>query len=489
MNEEQLSLAESFLAEIQRTQLEGFRPNSSDPDSAALDQIILRILASPTFPHKNSLRWYKGRTELQEGDRQQLQTFADLLARRVQETRLHEQRLALRKLPVPSLEDFRTKYSLLSTYLEEIFASSPKAIFVENFHPDSGVKYHREVYDWLLDYAEASGLPCQGQVRDWLSRIQQKVAFEASDRMALLEIFNRLQRTFEKKVASTRPSNGGGEAPSFQRKLLVLDVTLILSSPVSLRDNVIDFLHYLSSMFVFGVWTCQLSSGMLSGLLQELFQRSNISFLFVFGSDRSTVVSKSPSVLRKDLSLVWKMFPAYSEANTLIIDDSPETFFSNPLWCCLLPESFASKEDPLSLEGPLMKLLTYIGGWSQTLKGLYIRRASINIEEFALLEFGFQFVKRFQAEFSKFKEITDGIFAVCPRNQFSTSSAVHDSLQPLIGQLKTWAADYSTGDFLPYKFLAADILANLDSAKHLTANQRVLQLVNALSRIKVKSNC
>ena len=490
MDAEQLSLAESFLAEMKSFSFEGFPPNSSD---TAIDKLIQRILSSPSFPHKNSLRWYRSRTELLDGDEQQLLDFAELLTIRVRESKMFAQRMSRKKL-LPANDEFRTRFSVLNSYFEEIFSSTSKELFIETFHPESGAQYHREVYDWMLDYAEEKSLPCNSVVSAWVAKVLQKVALEPSDRMGLLEIFNRLKRTFEKKMAKEKSTSDGAETLPLKKKLLVLDTSLMLSSPVSLHDNIVHFLRTLADYFVFGIWTNHLTSVMLSGLLQELFQGTQVSFLFVFGSDKSTVVSKSPSATsfqkRKDLGIVWKSYPAYSEANTIIIDDSPETLFSTPLWCCILQESFAAKPEPLATDGCLTKLLTRIGRWSHSLRDLFMQRSSIPEEEREVLEFGLPLVARFSREYSTLQEITNAIFAVCPRNQFSTNPTVPESLLEHMRKLKTWAAEYAKGAFLPCQFLAADLADCLDRGKQLTAHQRTLQLLKALARFKVHTgNC
>lgn len=93
------------------------------------------------------------------------------------------------------------------------------------------------------------------------------------------------------------------------------------------RVGVEAFLRYLNEHFCLAVWTSakpKTAKGLLKLLFPETI-RTNLVFVWSQNKcQRIPVGGDDDVVFVKSLSKVWKQFPLWNSANTLLMDDSPE---------------------------------------------------------------------------------------------------------------------------------------------------------------------
>jgi hypothetical protein len=118
-------------------------------------------------------------------------------------------------------------------------------------------------------------------------------------------------------------------------------ITRIAGTPVVPRTDLHDMLHYLDRHFCLAVWTSAKAKSAKQLVAALIPPAVAARLLFVWAQhDCDTVVTNNntstgsggddsddddnSSVFKKNLSKVWKEYPAWNASNTLLMDDSPD---------------------------------------------------------------------------------------------------------------------------------------------------------------------
>lgn len=118
------------------------------------------------------------------------------------------------------------------------------------------------------------------------------------------------------------------------KPLLVLDLDGVLIgttgyTPIA-RPGLQSFLGFVFQHFEVGIWTASSQNWYTSvkvSILQKMLENINRTFLFEYHSDKHIVEDDH---IIKPLDFIFHKFSQYNNNNTLIIDDSPETYIRNP---------------------------------------------------------------------------------------------------------------------------------------------------------------
>ncbi|CAM9615156.1 unnamed protein product, partial [Chrysoparadoxa australica] len=187
------------------------------------------------------------------------------------------------------------------------------------------------------------------------------------------------------------------ELPASTKPLLVLDLNGVLldrqkygkregKKTAQLRPHCSEFIDFCFHEFTVALWSC----GRRDNMELDLFTKHVQELLFIFDQTDSTslwprtsTVSKQKPLFLKDLHKVWELFPAFSEHNTVLLDNHVEKFERNPLGTCMLvPEYDVTLEEAqgdatLAQQGSLVQQLQMIadlarqgGSTSKHIRGL-----------------------------------------------------------------------------------------------------------------------
>jgi RNA polymerase II subunit A small phosphatase-like protein len=133
---------------------------------------------------------------------------------------------------------------------------------------------------------------------------------------------------------------------------------------VWLRPFVKQFLRFCASGFDVGVWSSAMAQN-VQPLVRYVFQDTLLQPQFVL--DRSmTEPDSSPGAARhatiKDLARVYDLFPQYSPACTVILDDSVSKAVRNPFNIVCVPEFSADDmtREQFDSDDALMRLIPYL---------------------------------------------------------------------------------------------------------------------------------
>ena len=106
------------------------------------------------------------------------------------------------------------------------------------------------------------------------------------------------------------------------------------------RPHLDDFLDYIFANFTVGVWSSMTLKN-LKPLQKFVFGEREPRFTFDNShcdKEKHPDKRESKPLLKKPLSKVWKLYPEYSAANTLLIDDSVDKAKDNPSHLLFCPD-------------------------------------------------------------------------------------------------------------------------------------------------------
>ena len=151
--------------------------------------------------------------------------------------------------------------------------------------------------------------------------------------------------------------------------LLILNLHGVLCSATDhkpvLRPGCEEFLAFAFAHFEVAVWTSQTQD---QGLLEDCFscifgqQRGKLLFEYTAAhctsGDRPSLVRVGERLSIKALQPVWREFPQFTSATTLLVDTQLEVFEGNPLGtCALLPSWTTDTQDDALLAGAFRAML------------------------------------------------------------------------------------------------------------------------------------
>ena len=185
-----------------------------------------------------------------------------------------------------------------------------------------------------------------------------------------------------RKQLLAQPTAGAGAASEIPapaaRPLLVLDVNNVLlcrkpyeqrngfGPQYQLRRHCNEFVRFCLEHYQVAVWSCGRRDTLMAEMaeIEALQGDAKNRLLFVWWQDHSTnlwprhsAVSEKKPLFLKEIGKIWRHYPQYGPANTILIDDHIEKFEKNPLGSCIVVPAFydgASHDDCLSVAGELV---------------------------------------------------------------------------------------------------------------------------------------